>query len=444
MDHRTRRLRAAAALLVAAVAAAALVLGVAPFSSPAAAQESAQDGERDPALPGPLAGSDDPISPTSLEAGSVQGVLAPDGETGSSRYYRYQRVLPESTVHVGVLLPTVPGSHGVQVSVATADGTSCEQASATRSSGITGTAGLHLVVAGSDPDEPEPSTTDAACATASALEITVQPGFADREGASTRFALRVVEEPALADTEGLPAPGEQDEYSAPAGGTDAEPVDAGTFAEAPVVATGVYSSSITIGGPDVVLAVPLAWGQTLAARIAVRPYAGPGAEEVGSFGPQLGLSVLDPLLAPASPGVDRLNVSNDDTGYAETTAGPVRWLDRVDGDGPVLAGVHYLVISPPAAPSAGEPLEEDGIEVPFGLVVEVRGEPSGQPSYRDDAEVLGGVDGPPGTETVADDDRGAVPGADAGGLGAGRWALLAALALVGVASSAAGVRLLRR
>lgn len=452
MDDHARphaALRALVAVTVGVLVGASVLTGWVPPLTPAAAlgapavTGSAPDDEPDSILPGPLTGSDDPLAPAALQAGSVQGVLSPDGEPGSTRYYRYQRVLPDSTVHLGVILPTTAGSHGVRVGVATDDGTTCEQGSATRVSSSAGVAGVHLVVSGADPDDPDPSSTEVACASASALEITVQPGYADRGGASTRFALRIVEEPAVVGTAGLPAGEEQDEYEPPTAEGDPEPVVPGTFAQAPVVATGVYTTTVTIGGPDVVLAVPLAWGQGVAARIAVRPYTGPGAEEVGSVGPQLALGVLDPLLAPVSPAVDRLTVSTANTGYAETTAGPVRWRDRVDGDGPVLAGVHYLVVSPPGARSVDEPLEDDGLEVPVGLVLEVRGEPSGEPGYRGDAEVVGGGSGLPGAESVSESDRGAV-GADTGGPGPGRWALLVVLALVGLGSVTAGVRLLRR
>lgn len=398
------------ALLVVALA----LLGLATWPVPALADTGV-------ALPGVVReGRADIGDPVEVSAGSWRGSIGP-GETGS-RYYTYRRTLEDSSVLLGVLASTTSGeSEGVSVSAETLSGDDCgsDTASAFGTDALGFGAGLWV---GGDPeeavaegDEPDP------CLVGETLVIEVGRGFSSASG-DLDVALTIIEEAPVADTTELPASAELSAFTPPEVDGSPQELAGGSFLEPTTITSPSSSQGTLTTGSAVVYRVPVDWGQTLNARVAVNAIG-----EIGSG--SVVVRILDPRYASELTDVEDGNLSSTDDTTATAVSGPVRYLNRIDSDAPFVPGDFYVLVA--AAPLS----DAEQIDVPFTLQVEVTGDPAGVPNYPTDTPFI-----------TADGTTGGViaqPGATPGWTFA-RAAAVAGLVLLGVLSLGGGLTLLRR
>ncbi len=199
------------------------------------------------------------------------------------------------------------------------------------------------------------------------------------EGESVPFGLRITEEPARTEP-GLVARDAGPAVAPDVGGTP-RPVEGGSsFADAPTIGTGRWSSAVT-PGDAALFAIPLEFGQSARIRVLFPPLT-PERREASAFYPPLArLTLYSPMLAqvPLMPGSD---YSANAAGETMLTAtGTVSAADTeppgdFDGGGDYTTAGHYYV-------GVAVEREDYAVEFPFRLTVEVVGEPAEGPSYVD-------------------------------------------------------------
>jgi Ca-activated chloride channel family protein len=374
------------------------------------------------ALPGvEKQGSNDAGSPTEVAAGTWRDTIGPGND---HLFYAYHRTMKDSTVHFGVIASKLTdASEGVGISVTTPDSDDECDSDTGSAYGTDARAFSAEARVGLDPDDAgkDDEELDDACKTGTNLVIELSRGYGSDPVGDLDVALTIVEEAAVKDTEGLPAGAEIAEYQGPEGGEAVDDGQGGSLADPTPLEGGQSAKSTMQTGTSVVYAVPVGWGQTLDARVIANPV----ASDIFSG---VGVTVLDPRYvadyATEQPGY----LSSSEKATATAVSGPVRYLNRIDGEGPYLPGTYYVVV-------AAEVVDGSQVEVTFTLDVAVDGVRSGEPDYgTDDPFVFG--DGSAG-QTVEPDRSG-------GGWSPARLVAVAALTLVGAVSLGGGVFLLRR
>jgi hypothetical protein len=339
----------------------------------------------------------DPEEPTVLPAGVWHDALGEVESPQATHYFRYQRTMADSTVHVGVIGASLDweNTDGVDIAVTVGDN-DCGSDSASSGSLYHGTFGAGVVVG---PDEP--GSRDSACLTADTLEIAVtRDPYASAESARLPVAVRIVEEAPVADVADLPAP-EPEPTTAPVeSGADAEDLPGSdALVEAPELdagGDGAVLETEVAQGEEQLYQVPLDWGQRLevTARVAAQDEQSPAA-----------LAVVQPSVDLSFVAPER-DTYQDLTGDAEPSgtyaaepleiwdATPrVAYLNRFDGTEAAVPGTYWIALAVTPAPASQE---IDPVAVPVELTVRVDGERAGAPSYPQSVTAPGGAAGPDG------------------------------------------------
>ncbi|WP_110204933.1 hypothetical protein [Nocardioides daejeonensis] len=327
--------------------------------------------------------STDPEDPTPLTAGIWRTEL--QEAISSAQQFTYARTIRGSSVHVsafGLLDP----EDGVDLGVL-AGATEC--GSDTIDADTSGSwaqvpVGTYVSVADDDANNP--------CMTAKNLAITLRRSADSTTDGPLPVLIKVVEEAPLDDPDDatdqgdlppapstdetivLPAPGDVRRVDEPGSGFDDATEGAGTTSSA-LEAGEVHFYRVQVG-----------WGQTVAARVDVEPLPKPDPDSYVSSGPQLRMSVVNPLRARVASNLldtdidGAVSYENDD-GTAEpltlsTGLGPVVWRGRLSGEISYLPGEHWILVSRAAAGDAEEPGE-----IPYTVTIEVQGQVSGAPVY---------------------------------------------------------------
>lgn len=391
----------------------------------------------------PIEGGTD-LDPTAVEAGRWTDTLGGPDTEEASRWYRFERTIPRSTLHVGASSLGVGSRDGIAVSVYDETERRCAYGIAIKQV-VSG----ELLTAGASAGPGTRGESDE-CSNGPLLVQVERQTVLGADG-ETPYSLELVEEPPVAGTDGLPeAIRNIIETSQPEPRSE-EPtaVEGGSsFATATEVAPGSYTGEI-VPGETQVWKVPVEWGQSLGARVVVPESRGALRETFGYQGPFASLAVLNPLR------VDVITTGGRNTGFAAggrnvltDATSEVRYLNRAEGNPANLAGYYYVTYATDERP---EGLDGAGVPMPFRLEVTVDGEPSGAPDYVEEAtasEASPTTAAPTGEATEDDDAQAAAPPADAradddSGLPV-RLLAAGGLGLLAVAAVGGGALLLRR
>lgn len=395
----------------------------------------------------------DTANPAVLAPGVWSDTLGATGSGSDRHYFRYERRMADSTVHIGVVGAPATGSDGIGLDVSTGD-TDCGSNSASASYGFPQlVVGTSLAVGGEDRDDP--------CLSNPTLAIEVNRGSSSAD-ADLPIALKIVEEAPVTGTDDLPEPPEDDSYRAVT--SDASPADtpgATTFDDAPeldATADGTKVATTLAEGETQLWRVPVGWGQQVS-TVADLPAYDDGDPDLTFYGPDVQLRVISPMRAVTDATTEDGSASatyGEEPAQATVGTAPVTYLNRFEySGGPAAPGEFWVqvAVAPQDDSAEGEP-----IEVPVELTVAVTGSEDGVPTYSPNVLGPDGNDPPSGYEpqtpflidaetfsaTAAD---GAVLPADAddadGWWGPKRYAGIG-LALIGGVCFAAGALRLRR
>jgi len=359
--------------LVSGLAGLFLVAVVACWPSPALAT-----GHPTVGLPGEKReGSTDAGQPTKIEAGTWRGTVGPAGSAEGLRYYAYRRTIPESTVHVSVLGKAPEDTSGdLGLKVTTAGGEDCESSQASApydvvssyaasvDVGVLPTDGPGATPAASPSDGPEELDE---CVTSDTLYIAVDRGYATDATDTVDLALTVVEEARVKSAKGLPPGVELPDFTEP-DVLDSDATDlagATSYNEAPEIESGAYAGSLQTG-EALAYRVHAGWGQTVNASLVVNAITGADGEKVGSYGPGVGVTIVSPLFSSDRTSNEDDHLKDSEYVTAQAVSGPIRFLNREDGEGPWLPGDYYVVVG-------SEPLESGRIDFGYTLKVDVSG-----------------------------------------------------------------------
>ncbi|MGW5365549.1 vWA domain-containing protein [Actinopolymorpha pittospori] len=391
---------------------------------------------------------------------------------GHTTYYRVQRSIGESTLHVGVSMRPAPGTalSSIQLETSTVDGSSCGYGLGTEVS----YARTNPIVTASVSSWDRFTTHEEECRDADELVLTVaqaaSSGGAERPDvlAGVPVELVVVEEPPARDTRDL-APEADDRpvwKELPSG--PETPVTAGaSFSDAPLVGPGSYQSSLFPGEVQF-LRVRLEWGQRLEAQVEAPPpdrrlaclIDHPQLLDIRAIGPTR--AKAQAMLSDVA-GQQQTFLSEDSPARARVSTVEVRYANRDASSNSQknisIPGDYYVAVS------LGADRDGQSYAVPVDIRVGVEGTAgAGAPAYVDDQALL--VPGPDGTSRAfrplarpgapvqtdepatpdAPDGRSAVPpGPLLPAMSTERaTAVLALSAIVILLSVASGVRALRR
>ncbi|HWJ80842.1 MAG TPA: hypothetical protein VNS55_01290 [Nocardioides sp.] len=400
-------------------------------------------------------GSTDRNDPTRLEAGLWTDTLGDADSTDDIHYFRYDRRMQNSTLHVGVIGASSDDSDGLQVKLVAPDQSECDSDSASPSYPASQqTFGAAVWAAASTPDGLEDL-----CLQADHLGIEVERTTAGSENEDLPIAIKVVEEAPAVGVVDTEAP-EDSPTVAPGDASGGDDVaGSASFADAPAVRTsgGHADLSTTVPeGEERLYRVPLSWGQQLTVEGRIPKLDKTVYEdERGSTGAGVGIQVLGPMrnvIRDEVPGsTTSTSYTEGEVGKLSTGTPPLRYLNRYDGWSAYLPGDYWISIAVDRTDPTLDPLD-----VPVDLAIDVTDDSGATPSYRPTVDSPSGENGPasysPDTPfLVGPDDFSAVASgsplppedADGGGWGTRRYAGLA-LVVAGAASCAAGVWRLRR
>ncbi len=328
----------------------------------------------------PVEGTRTPESAPIIAQGQWTDFIGGEGTPDAALHYRVQRRIPHSTLHVTVTTRGTPDKwDSVAATLADPQGTECSTEDDERNIDQYSVLSPQ-VSAGRDARFPEEG-----CWKADQLDLKIERGNeADTKRAP--MAITVFEEPPARAVDGLPEYWDPTEFVAPKVTGPAQDLMAGSgFGDAPQVTSGVYALDI-VPGESQIVKVPLDWGQQFTVRAAF-PSGTPGVEELtGVQGPFGDLKMYSPLggaLAGSYVGVDdNAIMPGADDGELTAMSPVVRYRNReASGDTAYLPGDYFVVVSMNA--------DHDGDTwvQPYELAIEVRGEPSGEPSYEGGATV---------------------------------------------------------
>lgn len=379
----------------------------------------------------PAVGTPQPQGAPELTAGSWTDTIAE--QENAPKHYAVARSETGSRLFVGATMknPGPGGVSGIQIELATPDGTSCGRgtmpvfsAGGQSSFGSTGLA--------------TPTDRPQACADADSLVLTLQAGAGSQQVLGQPVEIVVEEIPPTSNAAELPGPAEKPSWSGPTVGEPSAEVVGGV---SPSAATPVEAGS-TVGfdlvpGEIVFFSVPVDYGQGLEALVEFPGVDGELAAEMRPTSNIIDMAIVAPnraqvhdLSASDAPSY-RLTLVGEESSQAAAVMPEVRWAN--DGTkASALSGDHVVMVS---LTSSRERLTP----IPLTLTTNVVGEVSGVPEHaapapEDDAaqttapgdasESTAPADGseePP----VADD-----PAEDEGGSSWLPWALAAGALLV--------------
>ena len=355
---------------------AALSLGVAPaaLGAPAVA----------PADPVDLGGtpvespSTDPQNRTELTAGLWSDTIP----GGVQHEFEYHRTVDNSTVHVGVVGTSGADSSDQVAIEGVVDGqdgeVSCD--SNNDSSAYNTPAAPFGTQIFFGPDEPD--DLESACLRSDVVKFSVGRGYSSAQ-ADLPVAIKVVEEAPTDTVDGLPAPPENPpSFRKPADGSPGPVEGATSFEDAPLLKDGSYEDA-AVEGADRVYRVSVGWGQTLSVALAAPALTAAQLEETFGSGPDVQLSLFNPLrnnLADNVDGTEPGGSTGEEPLRVTTAAGPVRYLDRYDQLPTYLPGDYWVVVSVEPNPETGTDARKD-LTIDYTLSVQVQGEETGAPTY---------------------------------------------------------------
>ncbi|GAA1834334.1 VWA domain-containing protein [Microlunatus capsulatus] len=383
----------------------------------------------------PVTGGTTPEQAAALTAGAWSDELPATG-TDDVRYYDVYRETLRSTLHVAASLNRLGRPDALAVSLSTPDGTVCGTAADFRQDD----AGSSILAAAVSAGQQTGKPPVAACAEATTLRLAVRradvvDGEARYRGAGTvPVEITVTEEREVTDTDGLPRATGSEPFEPVFGENPRSTVAGSSFADAPTVEEGNYSSTLVPGETQVLL-VRQTWGQHLDATLTFTQPSSTLAKKIGAQEVKANITVLSPVRGRATTsaggGEDFLNPDGRLVLGASTT--PVRFLNRAQAPeraSSFVPGRYAVVVSLGADP------DDQSYVVPYTLNLQVEGKKAGAPTYAP-AEAAPPVPSPtPSAQPSAE-----APAADDGG-GGSRWVWVAGIAVV-VLAAGAGLLLLR-
>lgn len=383
----------------------------------------------------PVTGGTAPEQAAVLTAGAWSDELPPTGQ-GDVRYYDVYRETLRSTLHVAASVNRLGRPDALAVTLSTPDGTVCGTAADVRQDDVGSSLLTAAVSAGQQTGKPPV----AACAEATSLRLAVRradvvEGEARYRGTGTvPVELTVTEEREVTDTDGLPGPTKAQPFEPAFGENPRSTVPGSSFADAPTVRAGNYSSTIVPGETQVLL-VQQTWGQHLDATLTFTSPSSTLAKRIGSQAIKANITVLSPVRGRATTtaggGEDFLNPDGRLVLGASTT--PVRFLNRASAPeqaSSFVPGRYAVVVSLGADP------DEQSYVVPYTLNLQVAGKKGGAPDYAA-AEPAPPV---PSPTPSADPSTAADPASEDG---SSPWIWVTGVAVV-VLAAGAGLLLLRR
>jgi Ca-activated chloride channel family protein len=349
----------------------------------------------------PVAGARTIASAPTLAQGQWTDRIGGVGSPEAVRYYRLQRTIPGSTIHVtATTRGTLDEWDELEVTLIGPLGTECAEEDNHRDIDQYAIISTQVSTGRDDPFAADD------CWRYDKLAVRVERGNLADSGAAA-FSLTVFEEPPVTGVEDLPERQPVKAYVAPSVVGEPKPVVPGTsFADAPRLGTGRYGLDI-MPGESQIFRVPLDWGQQFTVR-ARFPAGTPGVEGItggqGPFGDIKMYSSLLGTLSGSSIGNHATTIMpGSSAGELAAMSPVVRYRNR-ESSGlaqALLPGDHYVAISMNADPGG------DTWVQPYTLEVEVLGERAGVPTYQGGAEVTQPLE----TLAVADG-RTRIPAAD--------------------------------
>nr|WP_281386318.1 VWA domain-containing protein [Jiangella mangrovi] len=350
----------------------------------------------------PIKGAATPDDAPTISTGQYLDTFPQEG----SLWYRVERTVPNSTIHVGVTHRSIAfGAMGDWVNVSThhpGDDPGSLGLCGERSSFPLGTLGYTSATSWVE-------NADNPCNTADVVYVEVAPQKGDLAAEPVEIA--VYEEPPLADPSGgdlFPRPQEPAWTPLEPGEPVTGVVPGTSISNAPVVSDGTYAFDINLGETQVV-AIPLDWGQSLQAQF---DSALPTGESLATHGPTVQIS--GPVRDDAR--VDLFGREPSDwtdgvwgafpagtTSYRiGTLTQTVGYLHRNGGAGASIPGLRYVQVS---FDTSGDPME-------YTLTLKTNGT-AGEtaPTYADvdgltppaaDSALVDGGSGGSGDEQVTD------------------------------------------
>lgn len=312
--------------------------------------------------------------PTEVTVGDWIDTLGVEGSDTGSRSYLFERTTEGSTLRVSAATQgSATNREGLDISIVGPDGEECDTGRAIRQFDSRRIVGVQAVAS----DEEEET-----CAQPGDYTITVTRVLADQE--KVPFGLRVAEEPPLVDPL---AEEDADAKVAPpqASGKPTEVVGGASFGNAAEIGPGRWSSTV-VPGEALMYRLPLEFGQ--AARISVSyPRGTPAMQEAldSSIGALGNIVTYNPMHAQMSypDGAEFSGRSGGDAPLTLLTATPPLARNLTDYGGYngsedySTSGAYYLGVSIER--------EENTVEIPFTIDVEILGEPTEGPAYVDGA-----------------------------------------------------------
>ncbi|GAA3819881.1 hypothetical protein [Nocardioides panacisoli] len=402
-------------------------------------------------------GSTDQARPTVLEPGLWTDSLGDAESPYRDHFFRYERQIQNSTVHVGVVGESSDDYDGFELSATGPDQTDCGSVSASPSDSSVPQAvfGAELTIGGS-----EPGDTSSPCLTAGEIDLKLERST---QGSSKDdelpVAIKVVEEAPVPSAAELPAPPDSPSYDRITDVSGGEHVDgAGSFDAAPPVplsgGRADFSTSVT-EGEERLFRVPLAWGQALSVAAHAPKLDEKTYVDVRSYtGVAVSVQVVGPLRDTVTGAVSDVATSGsyDDSEPLDLSDAlpPVGYLNRWSSLPADVPGDYWISIAASPKPDA----VDEPLAVPLDVAVELTDQ-SGAPSYSGGVLAQGGgkftgsydparpfLIGPGQFAAVASGSPVAPGDEDSGWWGTRRYAGLALL-VAGAASCAAGLWRLR-
>lgn len=344
------------------------------------------------AVPGG-APSTDRADPVVLPPGLWTDTLGEPGSATSTHFYRYDRAMARSTVHVGVIGASqeTENTDGLQV-VVTAAGEECGNDEAGPGYPVLqGTFGAAVAVG---PDEV--GDGDSPCLAASSLEIAVSRGAGATGESELTVAVKIVEEAPVNDEAELPEPETVTAAPVPAAAGVEEVAGGDGFDAAPLLgatAEGVTIETTVTEGQERLWRVPLGWGQRLV--VTARLPAREADDDVYVPSSTVELHFVGPDRDAFAEEVDDAEASGsygDEAAELYDSTPVLAYLNRYDDMAAVLPGDYWVSLA--VAQQIGS--ESDPVGVPVEMTFAVEGDPGVGPSYPDAVTGPGGAAGPDG------------------------------------------------
>lgn len=328
----------------------------------------------------PVTGATTPEQATVLTAGDWADELPATG-AGDVRYYDVYRRTLRSTLHVAASVNRLGRPDAVAISLQTPEGTPCGTAADFRADDF----GSSILAAALSAGEQTGKPPVAACAEATHLRLAVRradvvEGEARYTGTGTvPVEITVAEEREVTSTDGLPAATKAEPFE-PAFAESPRSTTAGSsFADAPEVRPGNYSSTIVPGETQVLL-VDQTWGQHLNATLTFSQPSSALASKIGTQKVKADIKVFSPVRGAATTtsggGEDFLNPQSRLVLGASTT--PVRFLNRAQ---PAASATSFVPGAYAVVVSLGADPDKQSYVVPYTLNLQVQGRSGGAPRY---------------------------------------------------------------